>query len=153
MTEEEFPQEVVEKAKVGIGAFLDWKTSSRTMLDSNSNSYGMIIPKYNGKGGQHFTMFMMKFKAYAAEKNLSAIMLPGFKATLPDTKGMVLNGTDSGDKIKIKALEMNAEGIHALIMALETPEMMNKIMLEQRRSADWPTGIFLDMWDGILTDE
>ena len=48
---------------------------------------------------------------------------------------------------------MNTKGVHALSMTIETPKMMNKIMLEQRRNMDWPTGIFSDMWDGILADE
>ena len=100
------------------------------MLDSNSNSYGMSIPKYNGKRGHHFKMFTMKFKAYAEEKNLSAIMLPGFTKTFPGTEGGTFDETDADDKKKIKALEMNVKGVHALIMALETPEVMNKIMLE-----------------------
>ena len=38
-------------------------------------------------------------------------------------------------------------------MALETPKMMNKIMLEQRRDVEWPTGIFTNMWNAILKDE
>ena len=50
-------------------------------------------------------------------------------------------------------MAINAKGFHALIMALETPKMMNKIMLEQRKSSNWPTGIFSDMWAGILADE
>ena len=45
------------------------------MADSNSNSYGIRVPKYNGKGGPHFTMFKMKFKAYLAEKKLAEILL------------------------------------------------------------------------------
>ena len=96
----------------------------------------MRISRYNGKRGHHFTMFTVKFKAYAAEKNLSAIMLPGFRKTLPGTEGVVLNETDVDEKKKIKALEIYAKGVHALIVALETPEMMNKIMLEKKRNAD-----------------
>ena len=68
------------------------------MLDSNSNSYGMSIPKYNGKRGHHSTMFTMIFKAYAAQENLSAIMIPGFRATLLESEGTVLNETYVGDK-------------------------------------------------------
>ena len=51
---------------------------SRTMADSNSNSYVIQVPKYNGKGGPHFTMLKMKFKAYLAERKLAEILLVGF---------------------------------------------------------------------------
>ena len=40
-----------------------------------------------------------------------------------------------------------------VIMALETPEMMNKNMLEQQRDSDWPNEIFTDMWEQVLADE
>ena len=42
--------------------------SAVTMFDFNSNSYGIRFPKYNGKGGPHFTMWRMKIKAHWAEK-------------------------------------------------------------------------------------
>ena len=54
------------------------------MADSNSNSYGIRVPEYNGKGGPHFTMWGMKIKAYWAEMKIAEILLNGFKATLPD---------------------------------------------------------------------
>ena len=142
ITEEEFPQEVVEKAKVRIGTFLAYRKSSRTILDSNSNSYGMRVPNYNGKRWHHSTISTMKFRAYAVGKNLSAIMLPGLKKTLPATKGALLDKAKADGKKQILALAMNAKGVHALIIALETPNMMNKIMLERRRNVDLP---FLDM--------
>ena len=113
----------------------------------------MKIPKYNEKGGEHFMMFMMKFKAYAAEKNLSAIMLPGFKASLPATEGAALDETQPAEKKQIIALGMNTKGVHALIMVLETPEMMNKIMLEQQSDTKWPNWKFSKMMAAILADE
>ena len=56
--------------------------------------------------------------------------------SLPDTKGSILNENNVGDKKKIKVLEMKTKGIRALVMALETPKMMNKIMLEQQREVE-----------------
>ena len=74
-------------------------------------------------------------KACAAQQKMSQILLDSFKASLPDAEDTVLNGTDTGDQKKQKALDMNAKGVNALIMVLETPVMMNKIMLEQQSNA------------------
>ena len=123
------------------------------MADSNSNSYGIRVPKYNGKGGPHFTMFKMKFKAYLAEKKLAEILLVGFKATLPDAEDTILDEGKENEKKQLRARELNAKGIHALIQALETPELMDKIMLEQMRDTKWPSGKFSDMWKAINEDE
>ena len=68
------------------------------MADSYSNSYGIQVPKYNGKGGHHFTMWRMKIKAYWAEKKMAEILLDGFKATLPDAKDTVLDEANANEK-------------------------------------------------------
>ena len=123
------------------------------MADSNSNSYGIRVRKYNGKGGPHFTMWRMKIKAYLAEKKLAEILLDGFKATLPDAEDTILDQGVPKDKKEIRARELNAKGVYALIQALETTELMNKIMLEQIRDTKWPGGKFSDMWNAINEDE
>ena len=61
------------------------------MADSNSNSYGIRVPKYNRKGGPHFTMFKMNFKSYLAEKKLAEVLFDGFKATLLDAEDTILD--------------------------------------------------------------
>ena len=123
------------------------------MSDSNSNSYGIQIPKYNGKHMHQFTMWVMKFRAYLASQKLLPILLPMFKDSLPDVEDTALVETDTNDQLEQKALDMNAKGVNALIMALETPEMMNKILLEQQSGAKWMDGKFSRMWAAILSDE
>jgi len=113
----------------------------------------MSIPSYGGEGGHFFVMWLMKFKSYLAEKNLSEILMPTFKDSLPDTEAAILNENSEDDKKKIRALRLNAKGTRTLIMALKTPEMMNKIMLEQTRDVEWPNGISTNMWNAILDDE
>ena len=115
------------------------------MSDSNSNSYGIRIPKYNGKHGHHFTMCVMKFRVYLVGQKLLPILLTTFKSSVPDAEDYVLVETDSGDQLKQKALDMNMKGTNALIMVLEAPEMMNKIMLEQQGDVKWPSGILSNM--------
>ena len=72
------------------------------MSDSNSSSYGIRIPKYNGKHGHHFTMWVMKMRAYLAGKKLSPILLPSCKASLPDAEDTVLDENDADDQLKQK---------------------------------------------------
>ena len=123
------------------------------MANSYSNSYGIRVPEYNGKGGPHFTMWRMKIKAYWAEEKMAEILLGVFKATLPDAEDTVLDEANANEKKQSRARELNAKGVHSLIQALETPELMNKIMLEQIRDTKWPGGKFSDMWNAIIEDE
>ena len=52
-----------------------------------------------------------------------------------------------------KVLDMNTKGTNALIMALEIPEMMNRIMLEQQHDVKWTSGISTNMWESVLADD
>ena len=98
-------------------------------------------------------MWRMKIKAYLAEKNMAEILLDRFKATLPDAEDTVLDEGVANEKKEIRARKLNARGVYALIQALETPELMNKIMLEQIRDTKWPGGKFSDMWNAINEDK
>ena len=111
------------------------------------------IPKYNGKHMHHFTMWVMKFRAYLASQKLTPILKPEFNDSLPDAEDTVLVETDDDDKLKQKALDVNVKGTNVLIMALGTPEIMNKVMLEQQYDVKWPSGIFMNMWESVLADE
>ena len=68
------------------------------MVNSNSNSYGIRVPKYNGKSGPHFTMWRMKMKAYWAEKKMAETLLDGFKATLPDVEDTIFDEANASEK-------------------------------------------------------
>ena len=79
-----------------------------------------------------FTMWVMKFRAYLASQKLLPILLPMFKASLPEAEDIILVETDTDDQLKQQALDVNVKGTNVLIMADETPELMNKIMLEEQ---------------------
>ena len=64
-----------------------------------------------------------------------------------------MNEADTSDQEEQKALDMNAKGVNVLIMALETPKIMDKIMLEQQSDTKWPNEKFSKMWGAILADE
>ena len=70
------------------------------MSDSNSNSYGIRIPKYNEKHEHHFMMWVMKMRAYVVQQKLSPILFDTFKASLPDTEDNVLDAKNSDDQLK-----------------------------------------------------
>ena len=92
---------------------------------SNRVSYSTRIPSYGGEGSHFFVMWLMKFKSWLALQNLSEILEPTFKDSLPDTEVAILNENRADDKKKIRALRLNAKGTRAPIIALETPGMMN----------------------------
>ena len=81
------------------------------------------------------------------------ILSQTFKDSLPDAETAILDLTLADDRGKQKALDMNTKGTNPLIVALKTHEMMNKVMLEQQRSSDWPNWIFTNMWEEVLMDE
>ena len=96
---------------------LNWCISS-----SNSNSYRIKIPKYHGKHGHHFTMWMTKMKEYVSQQKLSPILLDTFKASLPGAEDTVLNETDTDNQKEQKVLEMNVKEQERLSWYLRHPK-------------------------------
>lgn len=43
--------------------------------------------------------------------------------------------------------------IYGLILALQTPDMLNKVTLKQSADPDWPTGKFPLLWKDIYSEE
>ena len=56
-------------------------------------------------------------------------------------------------KTKLTALDMNANAIYGLILALQTEGMLNKVTLQQSAGSDWPTGKFPQIWKEICAEE
>ena len=92
---------VVEKARKERG-------NSRTM--SNSISYSVRISSYNGEGGHHFVMWVIKFKAYLASQSLALILSSIFKDSVPDGETAILDLDLADDKKKQKGFDMNLKG-------------------------------------------
>ena len=122
---------------------------------SDTNNSSMCPPKYDGKGGQCVILSTMQFKAWLASKGASAVITAGFNATLPPSEAARagLDSTIADQKKQIDALDENAKGMYGIILAMTTPSMMHKIILEQKADADWPTGKFNNVWNKMLEDE
>ena len=124
------------------------------MSDTNTSSM-RPPPKYDGKGGQSFILWTMQFKAWLASKGALDVTIAGFNAKLPNAEAdrAGLNPVVADDKKQIEALDANAKGMYGIILAMTTPSMMHKIILEQKSDADWPTGKFNNVWNKMLEDE
>ena len=122
---------------------------------SDTNNSSMRPPKYDGKGGQSFILWTMQFKAWLASRGAADVTTAGFNATLPGAEAdrASLDPTNGGEKKQIEALDANAKGMYGLTLAITTPSMMCKIILEQKADADWPNGKFNNVWNKILEDE
>ncbi len=97
----------------------------------------MNPPPSNGEGGQKGAMWILQYKAFLSHRKLGHVLQPGFDEMFPAAKSTVLRvGTDDA---AIKAKEDNNSTMTILTMPMKTPEMLNMIMLEKKRDADWPT--------------
>ena len=83
-----------------------------------------------------------KFLAAAQIAGGKEAFLPDFDSKLPDKESASLDEPTAEGKAHKKALKMNEKAVNALILAMESMDLMNKITLEQTTSAkDWgPTG-------------
>ena len=95
-------------------------------------------PKYDGKGGRSFEMWVMKQKAWLHNIGCGAVVSPGFDRTLSTTNGVVLDPMTAGEKAQQVALNQNYKAVNACILSFETLETMNKIIEEQDHDPDWP---------------
>ena len=107
-------------------------------------------PAFEGKAGKTYTIWEMKFKAYAHEKGFLAALLDIFKTKLPMLESVTLDPTDPAEKAKIEAKEQNGKAIHAMIGSFKKSKDMNKIMAEQCQDAkNWPTGKAYKVWEAL----
>ena len=99
-------------------------------------------PKYDGKGGRSFDIWVMKKKAWLYNIGCGAVLISGFDGTLSVTKRAVLNPTVVAETAQQVALNQNYKAVNGCILSFETPEMMNKVIEEQDHDPDWPGGKF-----------
>ena len=132
--------------------------SENSVSDSN-----LRPPKYNGKGGRHFVIFSLHFRAWSNTQGCGDVLDADFDIALPSKESerteLLVKRSDSDAavkadvKAKLIALEMNAKAIYGLIFALQTEDMLNKATLQQSADSDWPTEKFPDIWKEICKEE
>ena len=110
-------------------------------------------PKYDGKGGRNFEMWVMKQKAWLHNIGCEAVFSPGFDGTLSATKDTVFDLTQPAEKAQSVVIGQNYKAVNGCILSFEMPEMMNKVIEEQNHDPDWPGGKFTRIWTRIKEDE
>jgi len=114
-------------------------TKSGTIIEKVevSNQNNSKPPQFNGKAGDTWLLWSMKFKADMVMKGLSEAFLPEFESKLPEKEA---GPFDDEDEQK-KAIKMNQKAMMQLTLAFSNVSLLNKINCEQRRNkANWPTG-------------
>ena len=91
----------------------------------------------------------MKFEAWGGNQDMGALFDVNFENTLPATGTTVLDLTNDYEMNRVTARELNALGMGALALVMETPQMINMIVLEQSRGTEWPSGKFPTVWAKI----
>ncbi len=94
-------------------------------------------PQFNGKAGDVYLMWSMKFKGDMVMKNLWEAFLPEFEDKLPPKEA----GPFDDDKDHQKAVKMNQKAMMQLTLAFTNVGLFNKINCKQQKDkANWPTG-------------
>ena len=103
-------------------------------------------PKYDGKGGQSFKMWVMKYKAWMHNIGIGAVESPGSDRTLPAKEATVLDLTQISDKAQLVALALNYKAVNECVLSFETAEMVNEVIEEQAHNKIWPGDKFTRIW-------
>ena len=92
---------------------------------SDTGNHAGKPPKYDGKGGRSFEMWIMKYKAWMHNVGIGAALSPRFDGTLPPTEATILGLTKAPDKEQSVAKTANAKGVNGCVLAFKTADMMN----------------------------
>ena len=105
---------------------------------------------FDGKAGEAYAIWEIKFKAYAQEKGFARVLHASHKAKLLTSKHDALVATVLADKAKLDALEKNGKAVRAMIGTFSKPNDMNKIMMEQRHDGtDWLSIKAYKIWQAM----
>ena len=110
------------------------------MFENSVSGSNLRPPKYNGKGGRHFVIFSLHFRAWLNTQGWAAVLDRDFDITLPGKESqraaLLVNASSSSDatvkadaKTKLIVLDINAKAIYGLILALQTEDILNKVTL------------------------
>ena len=105
------------------------------MAESTSS---IKLPTWDGKAAT-FSVFWLRFKAYAVVKKFLPALQDGREDNLPPDEATELDPEDDDDKLRIKAKEQNALAVALLMMAFMTPSLM--MLVHHACDDDWPGGL------------
>ncbi len=94
-------------------------------------------------------IFLITFEAWSGTQDTGAVFDANFQTTLPSTEATALNIGDVAEKAQDDTRKLNALGMGALALVMETLQMINMIALECSRDRDWQSGKFPTVWAKI----
>jgi hypothetical protein len=99
-------------------------------------------PQFNGKKGDSYLMWKMKFKADMVMKGLYDAFQPELKAELPTKEKMEFDLTDKTEKKQHDAFVMNRKAILQFALLFSTVPLLNKLLNCEKRKdkTNWPSG-------------
>eukprot|EP00977_Amphora_coffeiformis_P019679 scaffold7386_cov160-Amphora_coffeaeformis.AAC.9 len=103
-----------------------------------SDNQSVKLPTFDGKA-KKFTMFWMRFKAYAAVKGFLPALQDGGEGYMPPDEATVLDPSDPDEKLMIEAKKRNAVAVASLTMAFTTQALMKHV--NKACDEDWPSGL------------
>jgi hypothetical protein len=115
------------------------KSMSRTIIEvmnlSNSKP-----PQFNGKKGEDYIIWKMKFKADQVMKGLYKAFQPNFEENLPSDKKAKLDLIDKAKKKQHKAVKKNQKAMMQLSLSFLDVSLLNKLNCKKKKDKTWPTG-------------
>ena len=117
-----------------------------------SNSTNSKPPQFNGKKGDAWTMWRMKYEADQGMKGFLEALQPKFASKLPMTEEADLDLQKADQKKQSKAVETNRKAMMQSASAFNTMPLMNKLACEKRRDKDWLSGKAHRVWAALLKE-
>ena len=104
-----------------------------------SSSNNLKPPQFNGKKGDSYLMWKMKFEADLVMKGLYDAFQPEFESELPAKEKMALDLTDDAEKKQHDAVKMNQKAMMQFALSFSTVPLLNKLNCKkQKDKANWP---------------
>jgi hypothetical protein len=106
-----------------------------------SSSNNSKTPQFNGKKGDSYLMWKMKFEADMVMKGLHDAYHPEFEAELPTKEKMEFNLMDETEKKQHDAVVMNQKARMQFALLFSTVPLLNKLNCKNRKDKmNWPSG-------------
>jgi hypothetical protein len=115
------------------------KSTSGTIVKV-SNLNNLKPPQFNGKKGDNYIIWKMKFEADQVMKGLYKAFQPNFEQELPSDEKAKLDLTDKAKKKQHKAVKKNQKAIMQLALSFSNVSLLNKLNCKKKKSKTWLTG-------------
>jgi hypothetical protein len=98
-------------------------------------------PQFNGKKGDSYLMWKMKFETDMVMKGLHDTFQPELEAELPTKEKVEFDLTDKTEKKQHDAVVMNLKAIMQFVLLFSTVPLLNKLNCKKRKDkTNWPSG-------------